>query len=299
MRHQHHTQSHTQQSRRELHQPVGIGQPAHTAGLQVRSNLGIDQQRYLRHAHTQQSRQHESQDAARTCITPSGAQAAQAQAELGQHAKAQQCRYLHRQLQQAAQHHTRAQRVDGLNAQGLEPGRAQPGGGNHAHIEQHRRSGRHGKALEGVENPGRQRHQGHETDVREHPARHEHSRLKATRTLLQTAGHEPDQHRRPGHSQNASQKQGPDQQTGHPVHQEARGLFTLTLLGGSQHRHKSLTESAFSKQPSKEIRNAKSHIESIRHGTGAKRRSNQQLPRQTGDPRQEREKRYGGSGFKK
>ena len=45
LRHQHHAQRHAQQGGGKLHQPVGIGEPAHAAGRQVRGDLRVDEQR--------------------------------------------------------------------------------------------------------------------------------------------------------------------------------------------------------------------------------------------------------------
>ena len=56
--HQHHANCHAQHGGGELHQAVGICQPAHAAGCEVRGNLRVDQQRNLCHADAQQRGQH-------------------------------------------------------------------------------------------------------------------------------------------------------------------------------------------------------------------------------------------------
>ncbi len=299
LRHQHDTQGDTEQGRRKFHQAVGISQPTDATGLQMRGNLGVDEQRDLRHADAQQGRQHQLGNAARGRIAPSFAHTFGAQPELGQQTQPKQRRNLHGELQHAADHDASTQRIDGLNPLRFQPRRAEPSGGNHAQIQQHRCGGGHSKALPGVEHAGRQGHQRHEADVRKHPARHDDSCVESARVLLQTTGHRPDQQRRSRHTQHTGQQQHPDQQTGDSVDQQTRGVLPLTCLGSSQHRHKSLTESAFGKQAPEQIRNAERHIECVRHGTGAKSRGDQQLTRQPRDARHQREQGDGRGGFEK
>jgi ribosomal protein S20 len=103
-------------------------------------------------------------------------------------------RHLHGQLQQPPQHHTAGQ-ARWAAGPSLQQRRTPPGGGDHAQVQQHRRHRRHGKALPGVQDAGRQRHQRHEADVGEHPARHQHRGRSPS-----APSHQPDQHRRGHHA---------------------------------------------------------------------------------------------------
>jgi hypothetical protein len=74
LRHQHHAQRHAQHGGGKFHQPVGIGEPAHAAVAQVRGDLGVDQQRDLRHADAQQAPAASAEDLAVRRVVPGCAQ---------------------------------------------------------------------------------------------------------------------------------------------------------------------------------------------------------------------------------
>ena len=281
---QHHAQRHAQHGRGELHQAIGVGEPADAAAHQVGGDLCVDQQRDLGHAHPQQGWQHQRGDAACTGMAPGGLERRPAQTDARQHADSQQRGDLHAQLQCAAQHHAGGHGVDGLDAVGLEPGRTPVSRRNHAQVEQHRRGRRHRKMLPGVEDAGRQGDHGHEADVGEHPARHEHRGLEALRILLQAAGHGPDQHRRTRHTDHAGHGQGPGQHRSDLVHQGARRVVPVGGTHARQHRHERLAEGPLGKQAAQEVGNAKRHIEGVGQGAGAKGRGHEQLPHQPRDP---------------
>ena len=297
LRCQHHAQCHPQQCGGKFHQAVGIKQPGHAAGRQVRSDLGVDHQRELRHPHPQQRGRHERQDAAHLLRLPRRAHRAPGHANARQQAQAVQHGHLRRQLQHTAQHHAASHGVDGLHPARGQQRRAPPGGHDHAQIQQHGGGGRHGKALPGIEHPGRQCHHGHEADVGEHPARHEHGGVVALGVLPQAAGQQPHEHRRTQHAQHAGQHQGPGQGRCHAANEHARGFFALLGLGGGEHGHEGLAEGAFGKQTPKQIGNAKGDVEGVGQRVGAKDRGHEQVahqPRHTGSQRQQGD---GGSGF--
>ena len=153
LRHQDHANRHTQHGGGELHQAVGIGQPAHAAGCEVRGNLRVDEQRDLRHADTQQRGQHQFGDVAGGGVGPSLPGDGPVEGYFGQQAQFEKGRDLHRQLQHAAQHHTSGQRVNWFYTFRFKPRRTQPSGSNHRHVQQYRRGRRHGKTPPGIEYP--------------------------------------------------------------------------------------------------------------------------------------------------
>ena len=294
---EHHAQRHAQQRRRKLHEPVGIEQPGHAARLQIGGDLGVDHQRDLGHAHAQQGRRHQLEDAAHAGLGPGFAQRSWRKADARQQAQARQRRQLHCQLQHAAQHHATGHGIDGLDATRLQPGRAPEGGGDHGQVQQHRRGGRDGKAPPGIEHAGRQRHQRHEADVGEHPARHQHGGVIALGRLAQAAGQQPDQQRRADHAQHAGHQQHPEQQRGHVRDQRARGLVPLLGLAGGQHRHEGLAEGPLGEQPPKEIGNPEGDIERIGQRIGSEHGGHEQIAHQPGDTGGQRQQGNGGGGF--
>ena len=294
---QHHAQRYAQQRGGKLHQPVGIKQPGDAARRQVRSDLGIDHERNLRHTHAQQCRSHQRENAPHAGLGPGGAHGAPAHADARQQAQPVQHRQLHRQLQHATQHDPPGHRVNGFDATGGQLRGTQPGRSDHAQIQQHRRGGGHGKTLPGVEHARRQRHHRHETDVGEHPARHQHGGIKAVRALAQAAGQQPHQKRRTHHPQHASEQQHPRQRCGHCGNQHARGGITMLGLGSGQHRHERLAESALGKQAPQQIGDAKCHIEGIGQRVGAKHRGHQEVAHQARHAGGQGQEGDGGGGF--
>ena len=105
--------------------------------------------------------------------------------------------------------------------------------------------------LPSVQNPRRECNQGHERDVRKHPTREHHCGIKARPALLQAARHGPHQPRGTDHADKASGQQRPDQHGRNAVHQYVGGIKTLSLFGRSEHGHKGLAKSPFSKQTPK------------------------------------------------
>jgi hypothetical protein len=91
----------------------------------VGGDLGVDEQRNLRHRYAQQRRRHLAQHLAHAGVAPGAGDGRRRQADARQAAHGNQRRHLHRQLQQAAQHHTTGQGQDGLQAP-WPPGAARP-----------------------------------------------------------------------------------------------------------------------------------------------------------------------------
>ena len=254
----------------------------------MRSDLGIDEQRNLRHADAQQGRGHQTHNILGTGILPTAAQFGPTPSQARHHTNPAQSRYLHRQLQHAAGHHAHCHRENRLNPTRLQLRSQAPGSRDGAQIEQDRRGRRHRKAPVGIEHAGGQSHQRHATDVGEHEAGHEHGRVIAARILLQATGHGPHHQRRGHHAHCTDQQQHPDHDAGDFVHQRLGRLMPVARMGCRQHRDKSLAECAFSEHTPEQIRNAKRHIEGVRHGTGTKSCCQQSLPYQTGHAREQR-----------
>ncbi|CCZ19571.1 unknown [Sutterella wadsworthensis CAG:135] len=60
-RQQHGAQSNTQKRRWEFHQTVGVIEPRHGTMPEPARNVGVDEDGELRHAHTENSRGHQSE----------------------------------------------------------------------------------------------------------------------------------------------------------------------------------------------------------------------------------------------
>ena len=246
-------------------------------------DLQIDDGRQVRHSDAQQGRAHECGDAAHPTVGPGFPHWLPAPGHTRQHAQPTQRSHLQAQLQHPAAEHAHDHGIDWLDAHFPEPVRPQPCGSDHRQIQQHRSEGRHGELFPGVENTGAQRHQGHEADVGEHPARHHHGGVKAARVLLQAAGQQPHQGGRGQHTNEAGQQQHPGQHGGHPIHQNMGGGIAVLHLAGTQHGHKGLAERAFAEQAAEHVGQAKRHVEGVGHGGGAKHRGHDQVPHHAGD----------------
>ncbi len=263
----------------------------------MRGNLRIDEQRNLRHAHPQQGGQHQARHLAGGGVGPGRADGGPAHTNTGQQPQAQQRRHLDAQLQQATQHHARRLRIDGLNAVARKQGRAQRDGQDERNVEQHRRGGGHRKLLPGIENAPRQRHQRHEADVGEHPARHRDGGIKTLGGLFHATGHGPHHPGRAQHTGDAEQHQRPGEQGAYVVDQRLGAVVALLGPGGSQHRYKSLAEGALAQHAAEQVGNAERHIESVRHGTDPEDGGHEQLAHQPRDAGDEGQQGNGGGGF--
>ncbi|MCY1530354.1 hypothetical protein D9M68_655380 [compost metagenome] len=261
----------------------------------MRRDLRVDQQRYLRHAHAEQGRQHERRHAARSRVGPGRLQARPAQAHARQHAQLAQRRQLHTELQRASEQHAPRHGKDRLDALRGEPGRAPISGGDHRHVEQHRRGRRHSKALPGVQDAGRERHERHEGDVGKHPARHEDGGIEPF--LAQTAGHGPHQHRRAQHTQHAGERERPGQHGGNLVDHQARGVVALLLTRTRQHRHECLAESTLGEEAAQQVGNAEGDVERVGQRTSAKGGRHEQFAHQSRDAGSEGEQGNERGGF--
>ncbi len=273
LRQQHDPECHAEQSRRELHQPVGIGQPGHGPDGDMRRDLGVDQKRKLRHRDTQHRRGHLAQDGAGAGVAPRGSDRCGRQADARQLADARQRRDLNRQLEHAAKHHTAAESQDRLDSALLEPRRAPPGRRNGGQVQQHRCCCRYRKPTPGVQHAGRQRHQRHEADVREHQPGQQDGGVE----LRQPGAHHPDQHRRADHPHGADHQQRPGEHGCHGVDQARRGGVAVASPGRRQQRHKGLRKRALGEQPAEEIRDPERDVEGVCGRAGAKGCRDQEL----------------------
>ncbi len=171
---QHGAQCDPEQGGRELHQPVGPGEPRHRADADMGGDLGVDHERQLRHRHADQRRHHLHQHPVHARVTPGRRDGSRPEADVRQAADARQRRHLDRELQHAAGHHAHRQRIGRLEPPGTKPRHQAPGGADDGQVQQHRCRRRHGETFPGVQDAGRQRDQRHAGDVGEHPARHDH-----------------------------------------------------------------------------------------------------------------------------
>ena len=298
LRRQHNTQRHAQQCGGELHQTIGVKQPRHTARCQVGGDLRINHQADLCHPHPQQGRQHQRQDAAHAAIAPRGLDGRRRDANAGQQTQFFQHGQLHTQLEHATQHDPCGHGIDGFNALVIQPWRQQQGCTNHANVQQDRRYRRHRKLFPGIEHPSTQRHHGHEADVGEHPARHQHCCFLGMPAFKAT-GQQPHQYRSTCHAHHAGQQQHPKQHGGDIANQCARSLLALLGFGGRQHRNKGLTERPFGKQAPKQVRNTEGDVEGVRERIGSEHGGHDQITGQTCDPGGQGHQRNSGGGFEK
>ena len=174
LRDQHHTERYAKQRRRKLHQPIGIAQPRHCTHALMRRNLRVDHHRDLRDRHAEQCWRHLLEYPPNTRMRPRGANRRPTQPDVRQCTNAHQCRYLHRQLEHAPQHDAHRKCINRRKAPAPDLRCQQPRRRDRRQVQQYRRGGRHRKSLPGVEHSRRERDQRDESDVREHPARHDH-----------------------------------------------------------------------------------------------------------------------------
>ena len=187
-RQQHGAQSNAQKRRWEFHQTVGVIEPRHGAMPEPARNVGVDEDGELRHAHTENSRGHQSEYAPHGGV----AEALFKRARTHKYAKPRQCKYLSSQLQYAPEHNGGGKRPNGFFKSRREHHRAD----NKGEIEQNRRGRRNRKLLERIEDARRERHQAHESNVGKHHTRERRCQIKGLRCLTQTARNEPHEKRR-------------------------------------------------------------------------------------------------------
>ena len=94
LRQQHHAHRHAQQRSGQLHQAIGQVQPRHRPDCQARRDVGVDQQRDLRHRHAQHGGAHLPQHASHARVPPCRGHRARREAQARQVTHSAQCRDL-------------------------------------------------------------------------------------------------------------------------------------------------------------------------------------------------------------
>ena len=283
-------QRHAQQRGRELHQPVGIGQPRDAAVLQARGDIGIDHQADLRGRHGKHRRSHFLQYLLHAGVAQAGQRVAR---DAWQHADLHQGRNLDRDLQQAAGEYRDRHRVNRLR----QVRRKEQHADDEGQVQQYRRHRRNPEFAPGVEDAAGQRHERHEADVWKHHACHHHRGVKGIRVVAEAGGDQVYHHWRGGDAKQGDDQHRPDHRGGHVVGQFLGGGAALPALVFSQDRHERLRKGAFGKQPAQQVGNAEGDVEGVGVGGSAEGPGKQDLADQTGDARQHRHAGDGCQGF--
>ena len=164
VRQQHRAQGHGDDADGQFHQPVRVVEPGRTALFQKRREHRADQDVDLPGGSRENRRHQQAADLSRARMGPvRAAQREQADARKGRH--------LEEQLRRTRCQHAPRQRVAHRRRARSGGRRAKQSRGDQRHVQQHRREGRHGVAIGGVQHGPRKGGQRDESQVREDDAR--------------------------------------------------------------------------------------------------------------------------------
>ena len=153
-----------EETRRKLHQPVGVVQPRHAASHEERREDGVDEERYICPMETPKTA---GPIRRRMRQTPASRYV---QAKSRQQFEPVQERHLERELEHAAHQHRPGERHD----RRIEIGRGQQRKSDEGHVEQRRCERGHREAAVGVEHAAGEGGERDEQDVGEGDAEHRH-----------------------------------------------------------------------------------------------------------------------------
>ena len=286
-RQQHGAECHAQQSARELHQAVGIGDPRDPAVAQQRGELRVDERRNLRRRHAEDRRAHQQQHAPHALVAP-------VEARARQHPDARERRDLERELRDAPDGHTPRQRED----RRVEEAREEQRGADDRQVEQHRRERRDREAPVDVEHAAGQRHQRHEQDVGEDDADHLRGELDLARRAREAAGEQIHEPRRGQHARDRHAEQQDGEQRADAADQVARRVLAALPVVFAEDRHERLREGPLREHPAQDVGQPERRLERVHLQPGAEDRRLEAFADEPGDPRQQRHPADGGQGAK-
>ncbi|ODS01638.1 hypothetical protein AUC69_05025 [Methyloceanibacter superfactus] len=192
-------------------------------------------------------------------------------------------------LRHAGDEHAPGRGVAGIG----EPRREQQRGDDRE-IEQHRRAGRRGETVIGVEDAGEQRLERHQRQIGEGDAGERDGQIEALRIADEAGGEKPDHLRREQQRDGEQHQIDGDQGGGDLVGEQLGGRQARFFKRARIGRHEGGGEGPFGEDGAEMVGQAEGHEEGVGHGPGAENGGHDHVTDEAREARDEREPADGG-----